>query len=72
MSYQWQQTPQGKALIKVRHTHSDKNTVAERIKDRAGKIYGKMLDGSIRRLEPLRPWRGKSERRQIIKERHAA
>ncbi len=69
MSYKYIQTPKSKSLIKVRHDHADKNTISEKIKDRAGKIYAKMVDGSIRRLDPLKPWRGKSERRQVLQDR---
>jgi len=62
-------TPEDKALIRVRHTNADKTTISEKIKDRVGKLYAKMLDGSIRRLDPLKPWHGKSERRQVLKQR---
>ena len=68
-TYTYVKTPSGKSLVKHRHTAADKTTISEKIKDRAGKIYAKMLDGSIHRLNPLKPWRGKSERRQVIKER---
>jgi hypothetical protein len=51
-------------------THTDRNTVHRR--GRIGSVtYAQMLNGEIRRLEPDRPWRGKSERRRRIAERRA-
>ncbi len=37
----------------------------------AGTSYDVMTDGSYRRVSPIRPYRGKSERRQVIKDRRA-
>jgi len=71
MAYKWTMTPEGKALVRVRHTNADKTTISEKIKDRAGNLYAKMLDGSIRRLDQQKPWRGKSERRQVLKARQS-
>ena len=33
------------------------------------RVYRRMDDGSLRRVSPLRPWRGKSERRRVIRAR---
>lgn len=48
--------------------HEDASTPAETVTDKTGTEYTRMLDGSLRRVSP-RPYRGKSERRRVIKER---
>ena len=40
--------------------------VNSRVKFTDGTIYQTAADGSIRRHTPLKPWRNKSERRQVI------
>ena len=55
--------------MKTKFNHADRNAPIGRIKDRAGQIYGRMRDGSIRRLSPLKPFKGKSERRAVVKAR---
>ena len=46
------------------------HTVAGRVKSHDGKtVYGVLESGSRIRLSPLRPWRGKSERRSAIRNR---
>lgn len=50
-------------------TPNTKSTITRKLRDRAGKIYGKTETGQIIRLTPLKPWRGKSQRRQVIKQR---
>lgn len=58
---------------KRRYDYDDKNTVASNIKSADGKTeYSVMVDGSRRRTFPIRPWHGKSERRQVLKARRAA
>lgn len=60
--------------MKRNHHHykfADKTTPIRTHTDRAGKVYHEMRDGSIRRHSPLKPWHGKSERRQVIKARRA-
>lgn len=47
-------------------------TTATMIRDRAGKLYRKDHRGVIQRVSPLRPWRGKSERRAVLKARRIA
>ena len=36
------------------------------LRDSHGRLYRRALTGAITRISPLRPWRGKSERRQAI------
>jgi hypothetical protein len=56
--------------MKKRYDYDDKNTVAQNIKSRDGKTeYAVMVDGSRHRTAPMRPWRGKSQRRQVLKAR---
>lgn len=55
--------------MRVKFTYTDRNTIVEKFRDKAGRVYGKMVDGSLRRLSPLKPWRNKSERRQVLKDR---
>jgi hypothetical protein len=40
-----------------------------RVRFASGTVYQTMTDGSIRRISPERPWRGKSERRECIRDR---
>lgn len=55
-----------------KYDYDDKNTVASNITSADGKTeYSVMVDGSRRRIDP-KPWRGKSERRQVLKARRAA
>lgn len=50
------------------YTYEEKTTLFNRFRSIDGsRIYATMLDGSIRRLSPSRPWRGKSERRRVLK-----
>jgi hypothetical protein len=49
-------------------TYRDKTTVARKV-ILGDALYNLMIDGSLRRISPERPYRGKSERRQVIKER---
>lgn len=44
-------------------------SIQARYQDRRGRQYVLLEDGSIRRTFPVRPWRGKSERRRVIKAR---
>lgn len=46
----------------------DRNTAAKKV--RLGNVtYAVMLDGSYRRTSPMRPWRGKAERKRVIRAR---
>jgi hypothetical protein len=40
---------------------TDRTTLESRLKDRAGKVYGKMRNGMVIRLDPLKPWNNKSQ-----------
>lgn len=55
-----------------KHDYDDKTTPVRFLRDTNGRTYNRMADGSIRRISPSRPWRGKSERRAAIKARRAA
>jgi hypothetical protein len=37
-----------------------------------GRLYHRSTTGALLRISPLRPWRGKSERRQVLQQRRAA
>lgn len=69
MAIRYQTIDGKKQLMRVRFSAGHKHTISEKFKDVAGKIYARMVDGSVRRFDPLKPWRGKSERRQVIKSR---
>lgn len=43
----------------------------QRLKSRNGQIYEVQPAGNYLRISPQRPWRGKSERRQVIRQRRA-
>ena len=56
--------------MKTKYNYTDKNTATRNVQSRDGKtIYAIMVDGSRRRVSPVKPWKGKSERRQVIKNR---
>lgn len=40
-----------------------RKTVFQKYQDRVGKLYHQMMNGMVVRVSPLKPWRGKSERR---------
>jgi len=42
-----------------------------RYKDSKGQVYETLASGALVRVHPQRPWRGKAERRQVIKARRA-
>lgn len=44
---------------------------SNRVRFNSGTVYELQTDGSVRRVYPRRPWRGKSERREHIRQRHA-
>jgi len=69
MAYQYRNTDDGKKLFKVRYGFAAKNEIMEKIKDKAGRIYARMRDGSLRKLEQLKPWNSKKERKQVLRQR---
>ena len=60
-------------LLKLFKTYIDRNKQRllkiGQIKDSLGKIYQIDRRGTVTRVWPERPWRGKSERRAVIKMR---
>ena len=70
MKYRYQNTPQGKVVIKHRFTGDDAATLVRKSKSADGHtVYGEMATGMRIRLSPIRPWHGKSERRTVIRNR---
>lgn len=58
-------------LLKL-YTHEKKSWSMKtgQVKDSAGRVYQiNSVTGSVTRVYPQRPWRGKSERRQVIRQR---
>lgn len=52
------------------NTPKPQHQFVKRRRDSHGRIYGEMVTGQLIRLEPARPWRGKSERRRVIRRRN--
>lgn len=69
MAIRYQTIDGKKQLMRVRFSAAHNHTISEKFKDVAGKIYARMVDGSVRRFDPLKPWHGKSERRAVLKQR---
>jgi hypothetical protein len=44
----------------------------ELIKDSRGQVYSVESGGNLVRVSPQRPWRGKSERRRVLRARREA
>jgi len=59
--------------MKKYHDYSDRVTPVARYILKVSKTeYHRMRDGSLKRISPPRPYRGKAERRQEIKARRTA
>ena len=54
--------------IKVSHGYTNKNDAVARVVI-AGTTYIEMYDGSLHRVDPPRPYRGKRGRKEYIKQR---
>ena len=55
------------------YTFEDKTTVDKHVMSRDGvSVYAVMRDGAFRRVRPVPEWRGKAQRRQVLKARRAA
>lgn len=49
--------------------HITQENTERLLRDRSGRIYAQHVSGSLVRISPVRPWRGKSERRTVLKHR---
>lgn len=46
-----------------------KTKAGERVRFQSGTVYERQLDGSIRRVHPIKPWTNKAEHRRYKKQR---
>jgi hypothetical protein len=66
MSFRYIDTPKGKVLARVHFNRASKTTADRTIYMMDGTTYTRMLDGSMRRVSPVRPYRGKAGRKACL------